>query len=123
MRGFDMNLLAKILGRSTAEPVVWLETDELSTLLKTESPPLVIDVRGPGEFTGPLGHIDCAQNIPLDQIPGRTAAILGENRSLVLVCHTDRRSSTAADHLRRAGAADIAVLRGGMLAWRAGSAA
>jgi rhodanese-related sulfurtransferase len=113
-----MSLLAKLLGRTTKEPVSWIETDELATLLKSASPPLVIDVRGPGEFIGPLGHIDSAQNIPLDQLPERTAGLLCEQRPLVLVCHTDRRSSAAAEHLRRAGGTDLAVLRGGMVAWR-----
>lgn len=116
-----MNLLAKLLGRSPTETVARVETDELAALLNTPSPPLVIDVRGPGEFTGPLGHIDLANNIPLDQIPAHTARLLAEQRSLILVCHTDRRSTAAAEHLRRAGGTDIAVLRGGMVAWRAGS--
>jgi rhodanese-related sulfurtransferase len=114
----EMTLLAKLLGRPTMEAVTWLETDELSTLLNGPSPPLVIDVRGPGEFTGPLGHIKEAQNIPLDQIPAHTADLLDKQQPLVLVCHTDRRSAAAADHLRRAGGAEIAVLRGGMVAWR-----
>jgi rhodanese-related sulfurtransferase len=43
---------------------------------------------------------------------------LGEGRPLVLVCHTDRRSAAGAEHLRRAGGTDIAVLRGGMVSWR-----
>jgi rhodanese-related sulfurtransferase len=113
-----MSLLAKLLGRPTTEAVAWLETDELATLLESSSPPRVIDVRGPGEFTGPLGHIDAAQNIPLDQIPAYATELLSEGQPLVLVCHTDRRSAAAADHLRRAGGTDIAVLRGGMVAWR-----
>ena len=113
-----MSLLAKMLGRSATERVAWVETDELSALLSSPSPPLVIDVRGPGEFTGPLGHIEDAQNIPLDQIPAHTPDLLGKRQPLVLVCHTDRRSAAAADHLRRAGGAEIVVLRGGMVAWR-----
>jgi rhodanese-related sulfurtransferase len=91
------------------------------TLLNTVTPPLVIDVRGPGEFIGPLGHIDGAQNNPLDEIATRTTELLATQRPLVLVCHTDRRSSAAAQHLKRAGGTDIAVLRGGMVAWRAPS--
>jgi rhodanese-related sulfurtransferase len=118
-----MSLLAKLLGRTTKATVTWVEADELAALLKTGSPPLVIDVRGPGEFTGPLGHIDSARNIPLDRLPGRTADLLDAQRPLVLVCHTDRRSSAAAEHLRRAGGTDIAVLRGGMVAWRSQSVA
>jgi rhodanese-related sulfurtransferase len=118
MGDLEMSLLARLLGRPTMEGVVWLETDELSALLNSPTPPLVIDVRGPAEFTGPLGHIDEAQNIPLDQIPARTADLLGKQLPLVLVCLTDRRSAAAADHLRRAGGTEIAVLRGGMVAWR-----
>jgi rhodanese-related sulfurtransferase len=116
-----MSLLGKLLGRTTTEAVTWVETDELATLLNSPSPPLVIDVRGPGEFTGPLGHIDDARNIPMDQIPAHTADLLGDGRPLVLVCHTDRRSGAAADHLRRAGGTDIGVLRGGMVSWRSRS--
>jgi rhodanese-related sulfurtransferase len=113
-----MNLLARLLGRPIPEAVAWLESDELSTLLNSPSPPRVIDVRGPGEFIGPLGHIDTAQNIPLDQIPMHMADLLAEGPPLVLVCHTDRRSAAAAEHLRRAGRTDIAILRGGMVSWR-----
>jgi rhodanese-related sulfurtransferase len=113
-----MNLLAKLLGRTTTEAIAWVDVNELSALLKGAPAPLVIDVRGTGEFTGPLGHIEEAQNIPLDQIPAQTSELLGAKRPLVLVCHTDRRSLAAAEHLRRAGGTEIAVLRGGMVAWR-----
>jgi rhodanese-related sulfurtransferase len=113
-----MNLLSKFLGRPTKGTDAWIEVSELAELLKSESPPLIVDVRGSGEFTGPLGHIDSAENIPLDQIPSRTTDLVAEPRPLVLVCHTDRRSSAAAEHLRRAGREDVAVLRGGMVAWR-----
>jgi|ERR1700722_17847897 rhodanese-related sulfurtransferase len=113
-----MNLLNKLLGRQNKDAITWVDVSELATLLETESPPLVVDVRGPDEFTGPLGHIASAQNIPLDQLAGRIAELTDEQRPLIFVCHTDRRSSAAADHLRRAGRTNIAVLRGGMVAWR-----
>jgi rhodanese-related sulfurtransferase len=116
-----MNLLAKLLGRAPTETITWMETDKLSALLNRASPPLVIDARGPEEFTGPLGHIDAARNIPLNQIPAHTADLLNVQRPLVLVCHTDRRSAAAAEHLRRAGGSNLAVLRGGMVAWRSRS--
>jgi rhodanese-related sulfurtransferase len=113
-----MNLLAKLLGRTKTETVAWLETDELSMSLNSPSPPLVIDVRGADEFNGPLGHIETALNIPLDQLPAHTDGLLREQRPVVLVCHTDRRSEAAAKHLQRAGKSEIGVLRGGMVAWR-----
>lgn len=81
---------------------------------------LVIDVRGPDEFTGPLGHIEGARNIPLDVLANETGALLRHAGPIVFVCHSDRRSSAAAALLRQAGARDVTVLRGGMVAWRAG---
>ena len=63
-----MKLLGKLLGRTTSETFGWLETEQLTNLLTDVAPPVVIDVRGPEEFTGPLGHIETAENIPLDQV-------------------------------------------------------
>lgn len=113
-----MNLFARLFGRKPDDAANWLEAPELAALLKGKSPPVVIDVRGPGEFTGPLGHIASARNIPLDQLPNHITKLVAEPRDLVLVCHSDRRSSLAAQQLRRAGRAKVAVLRGGMMGWR-----
>ncbi|HBK05739.1 MAG TPA: rhodanese [Acetobacteraceae bacterium] len=114
-----MNLLARLFGRQTSDTADWLEATELAALLKSPSPPVVVDVRGPGEFTGPLGHIASARNIPLDQLPNHITKLVAEPRALVLVCHSDRRSSAAAKLLRRAGRTKVAVLRGGMMGWQA----
>ncbi|WP_428534782.1 rhodanese-like domain-containing protein [Rhodopila sp.] len=113
-----MGLLDKLRGPSAAASFGWLETDDLSGLLDSASPPLLIDVREPAEYTGPLGHIETARNIPLGDIATRAADLLAERRPLVLVCHTDRRSAAAAEQLARAGGTDIRVLRGGMVGWR-----
>ena len=113
-----MSLLSKLLGRPTKEAVAWIDVNELAGLLKTGSAPMIVDVRRPDEFAGPLGHIGSAENIPLDQLPGRASELMADQRPLVLVCHTDRRSSAAAEYLRRAGREEVAVLRGGMVAWR-----
>ena len=37
--------------------------------------PLILDVRGPDEFDGPLGHIDGARNVPLPELPRHFAEI------------------------------------------------
>ncbi|HEV2336895.1 MAG TPA: VTT domain-containing protein [Stellaceae bacterium] len=96
----------------------WIEVDELAQRLK-ESPGItVIDVRGPDEFTGPLGHIADASNMPVDELPERIMEISAlKNTPVVLVCRTDKRSTTAATLLRDAGFRDVGVLRGGMEQW------
>jgi rhodanese-related sulfurtransferase len=113
-----MSLLSRLLRRPAASPPDWIEADALSARLVAGPVPLVIDVRGPDEFTGPLGHIMGAVNVPLPELDGRLSEFVRQDRKLVLVCKTDRRSSAAAEQLRAAGAADVAVLRGGMERWR-----
>ena len=113
-----MNLLARIFGRKPSNPDDWLEPAELAALLKSKTPPVIVDVRGPGEFSGPVGHIASARNIPLNQFPNHIAKLVAEPRDLVLVCHSDLRSAAAAKLLRRAGRTKVAVLRGGMMGWR-----
>jgi glyoxylase-like metal-dependent hydrolase (beta-lactamase superfamily II)/rhodanese-related sulfurtransferase len=78
----------------------------------------VLDVREPGEFSGPLGHIKGAVLIPLGQLSER-AGELAKNRPVVAVCRAGGRSAQALNILQQAGFKDVANLTGGMLRWRA----
>ena len=105
------SFFSRLFGAKPADEAGWITPEDLAPHV---SEALVIDVRGPAEFTGPLGHIDGARNIPLDTFAGETEALLQHKGPIVLVCHTDRRSSAAAAHLRAGGATDVTVLKGGM---------
>jgi rhodanese-related sulfurtransferase len=96
----------------------WIEPAALAARLEQRAAPLILDVRGPDEFTGPLGHIREATNMPLIELPTHLPTLVRENRPVVVVCKTDRRSSTAAQQLQQAGLSDVSVLRGGMEQWR-----
>jgi rhodanese-related sulfurtransferase len=101
---------------------VWVDVAGLRAQLAGEGP-LVLDVRGPDEFTGPLGHIEGALNIPLPELTVRQAEVAGAGRPIVCVCLTDKRSAAAAaqlaaGELAAGGVGDVSVLRGGMKAWR-----
>src|SRR5437868_5541079 len=109
--------LARLFGRSAAAPV-WVEPAQLQRWLAGEGAPVIVGVRGPDEFDGPLGHIDGARNIPLADLPAHIRELVAEGRPLVMLCLTDKRSSQAAAELLAAGKCDVAVLRGGMKAWR-----
>ncbi len=111
--------LARLFRPRPISPV-WLEPGELQDRLDRGERPMIIDVRGPDEFDGPLGHIDGALNIPLVRLPARTAELALARCPIVLVCLTDKRSSQAAAEFARAGIRDVAVLRGGMRGWRTG---
>jgi len=104
--------------RCAAATPSWIEPAVLATRLERDHPLLVLDVRGPDEFTGPLGHIRGATNIPLVELPAHLPTLVLENRPLVVVCKTDRRSSMAAQQLQEAGLSDVSVFRGGMEQWR-----
>lgn len=123
--GFALLVLATLwdwrmrVRAAEADEMRWLEVGDLARRLAETPPPLVLDVRNPDEFAGELGHLEGACNIPLAELPGRLAE-LGEDRArpLAVVCRTDLRSAKAAALLRAEGFRDVAVLRGGMLAWR-----
>lgn len=78
----------------------------------------ILDVREPGEFTGPLGHIAGAILIPLGELAAR-AGELRHDRPIVAVCRAGSRSTRAISILQQNGFADVANLSGGMLRWRA----
>jgi len=99
----------------------WVEADALAGRLK-QGGATVIDVRGPAEFAGPLGHIAGALNMPLDALPARLTEIKAfKDRPIILVCRTDKRSASAATVLAAAGFQDVQVLRGGMERWNQSS--
>jgi uncharacterized membrane protein YdjX (TVP38/TMEM64 family)/rhodanese-related sulfurtransferase len=108
------------LVRRFRRPAGWIEAAELAQLLASGRLPLLLDVRNPDEFAGPLGHIAAARNLPLGELTARLPE-LGRERGalLVVVCRTDKRSAKAAEILRAARFGDVRVLRGGMEAWHA----
>jgi rhodanese-related sulfurtransferase len=111
------NILSRLLRQSSVAGPNWLEIDDLRQRLDTGDTFLLIDVRGPDEFTAPPGHLPGAINIPLPELPGRVAEVAAQSRPVVLVCKTDRRSAKAAETLLAAGLTDVAVLRGGTDGW------
>jgi rhodanese-related sulfurtransferase len=68
---------------------------------------MVIDVRQPEEFSGPLGHLPGAVNVPLADVASQATALASRNRPIVLVCKTDRRSERATETLQAARLRDV----------------
>ncbi len=103
---------------ATAADVSWIEASDLADWLAHDPGSIVVDVRGPDEFCGALGHLRGAQNIPLDELQRRISE-LAEFREcgFTLVCRTQIRSAKAAALLKNAGFGDVRVLRGGMDQW------
>jgi rhodanese-related sulfurtransferase len=108
-------LLSRLLG-GKAGGVAWLDIVDLKPRLGSV---LLVDVRQPEEYAAPPGHLPGAINVPLAEVPARTAELAADGKPIVLVCKTDRRSARAAEVLLAAGLRDVAVLRGGTDGWHA----
>jgi glyoxylase-like metal-dependent hydrolase (beta-lactamase superfamily II)/rhodanese-related sulfurtransferase len=105
--------------RAEERPVQRIEVidpEELSNRLGGGEPPLVLDVRGAGEFAG--GHIAGSVHIPYGELPGRLDE-LPRNRSIAAICKGGKRSGLAASILQREGFEDIVhVASGGVGTWQ-----
>ena len=114
--------LPRLIGRLKTTETGWIEAADLNTQITSGKAPTILDVRGGDEFTGPLGHIPGALNIPLGDLPNRLSEIKARTNSPIsLVCRTDKRSARAAELLKESGFQDLRVLRGGMEQWNRGS--
>lgn len=114
----SMVLLPRWIRKYRAKPMP--DVDELKRQLDAGKDVLVLDVRGASEFTGEGGHISGALNLPMEDLPNRLADLENyKQRTIRLVCRTDRRSAQAAQLLTAAGFIDAHPVRGGMTAWHA----
>lgn len=119
-------VLAFLLGRQIPRwmaGVPYLKPDAARDLLANEPDTIVLDVRMPTQFTGKDGHIKDAINLPLIDLMGRMKQIAPElaqyaHSPVLLVCKNDQLSSRAARLLRKGGLNRVAVLSGGLKAWK-----
>ncbi len=105
--------------RGSRDKPRFIDGPTLKQRLDVDPSVTVLDVRGPDEFEGPLGHIPGALNIMLSELPAKIAGLAAmKSMPVVTVCTTDQRSAKAARLLKKAGFNQVQVLRGGMQGWR-----
>ncbi len=87
------------------------------TLLINRSKATIVDVRDAAEFA--TGHLPEAKNIPLNELSERVGELAKfKAKSVVVVCKTGARASSAAAKLAKAGFTDVVNLDGGIAAWQ-----
>ena len=80
---------------------------------------IVLDVRTEEEYFGPLGHINGAILIPIDQLENRLSELeIYKNDTIYVVCRSGNRSNFGKDILNANNFKAINI-DGGMLAWKA----
>ena len=95
-----------------------LTAQEVRLQLGNATPPLLLDVREPEEFTGELGHIPGSRLIPLKELPARLGEIEAhKDKDVIVICRAGVRSTTAAAILTGLGFEHVSNLKGGMLDW------
>ena len=87
------------------------------TMLINRSKATIVDVRDAKEFTN--GSLPDAKNIPLAELDQRIGELdKFKSKSVVVVCQSGARASSAAAKLSKAGFTDVVNLEGGIAAWQ-----
>jgi rhodanese-related sulfurtransferase/glyoxylase-like metal-dependent hydrolase (beta-lactamase superfamily II) len=121
--GFDhvMGYLDGGMAALAARPDLVWPTERVSAAMVAEElagtdPPLVLDIRNPGEWQ--TRHIPESLNIPLNQIQERIAEV-PRGRRIAVHCAGGYRSSIAASILHQHGITNLIEMAGGLAAWDA----
>lgn len=77
----------------------------------------IIDVRDRAEFN--QSHITGAISMPLDSLLATAANCFEVTRDLYVYSNTDDEANAVAEQLRAAGFSRVAIVRGGVAAWKA----
>ncbi len=102
----------------TPPPLPSITVAALLDRLKSDPDTYILDVRTPGEYDGPLGHIEGATLIPVQELAGRLAELQDvKGQPLHIICRSGARSARATGLLLEAGF-DALNISGGMRAWR-----
>jgi rhodanese-related sulfurtransferase len=88
---------------------------QLQSLLASEHPPLLLDVREPWEYA--TAHIEPSTLLPMNEIPGRAHQELDDDANILVLCHHGSRSLSVAAWLRQQGFDKAQSVSGGIDAW------
>lgn len=102
-----MRKLRGVAELSPAQAVPWINDPNA----------VVVDISAAADFN--RGHIVNARNLPPSRLAKPDAEVLKlKDRKLLVVCRSGQSAVAAAQSLRKLGAAEVAILKGGMAQWR-----
>jgi hypothetical protein len=66
-------ILSRLFRPQRGEEPAWIDTVELQRRIASGAAVVLFDMSQPEEYTSPPGHLPGAINVPLGDLPGRTA--------------------------------------------------
>jgi rhodanese-related sulfurtransferase len=92
----------------------WITPRELNSLLSSETPCLVVDIRE--EYETKICQI-ASINIPMAEMPERYGEI-PKDQAIIIMCKSGKRAEATANLMEcELGFTDLYILEGGILAW------
>ena len=108
--------LAPFSAADTMTALRMMPVDTFLAVAREEEPPLVLDVRTPGE-SGVLGiTLPGSLAVPMDQVFTTEVLEKLQDRTVVVVCTAGHRATAVALALRHIGLDDVWILKGGTAA-------
>lgn len=102
-----MRRLSGLKELSPTEAVPWINDPDA----------VIVDVSAVADFN--RGHIVNARNMPASRLAKPDAEVLKlKDKKVLVVCKSGTSAVAAAHSLRKLGASEVAVLKGGMAQWR-----
>ena len=111
-----VGFLPSLIGRLRRGPMMEVQT--LKHKLDSNEDVLLLDVRSAEDYVGEQGHVKGSVLIPVEELDKRLAEIENfQEKTVMTICRSDRRSAKAAQILTKHGFTDVHVIRNGMTAW------
>ena len=111
-----VGFLPGLIGRLRRGPMIDVETVKQKIDVGDEL--LLLDVRTAEDYVGEQGHVNGSVLIPVEELEKRLSEIEAfQEKTVMTICRTDRRSAKAAQILAKHGFADVHVVRNGMTGW------
>jgi rhodanese-related sulfurtransferase len=90
---------------------------EVTNRLKSNRPPVLLDVREPQEFA--LCHIEGSELVPMNTVPAELQRLeaLADEADIVTICHHGVRSLQVVNWLRQQGLENCFSMTGGIDRW------
>lgn len=111
-----VGFLPGLIGRLRRGPM--MDVENLKQKLDAKEDVLLLDVRSAEDYVGEQGHVEGSVLIPLEELKNRLSEIENfQEKIVMIICRTDKRSAKAAQLLAKHGFVDAHVIRNGMTDW------